>query len=131
MILILSLLGCGTPCNLEDQAWALVPSDATDCGDDSLCLAAAVSDGEPAIAMGSSQGIDSVVSSAQVWTGDRLWWLTHDDYGSSNDIDARECVNPEVVEGAIVCGRIAPEGNHFAVCGNQGRGSPEPLPFEP
>jgi len=130
MLLALLFFGCSTPCNLEDQAMALLPSDAIDCVDDMACFATAVSEGEPARATSASQGIDSVVSTAHVYTGDRLWWLSHDSFGGG-EIDARECVNPEVVDGEIVCGRVAPLGNHFAVCGNQGRGSPEPLPFEP
>lgn len=132
MILLFAVFGCGVgvPCTIEDQAWALVPADATDCGEDLSCLATAMDDGRPAVAMSSIQGTDSVFTTAHVWTGDRFWWLSRESMSPSS-VDGRECIGPQVVNGEIECDSVAPEGNHYAVCGNQGGGSPAPLPFEP
>lgn len=130
MLAILMLFACSTQtCDLDTEAWALVPADATDCGDDFDCFAVAFSSGEPAVVRTSSTGIDSMLTGAHVWTGDRYWMLSHDSY-SPNRVDGRECLEPSVNNGEIVCSDTAPAGNHYAVCGTS-RGSPAPLPFDP
>lgn len=118
-------IGCGAPCDPEEQAWALLPPNATDCGDDLACLAVAVESGTPALARSSTQGMDSWLTTAHAWTGDRLWWLNHDSM-SPGRVDGYECVEPRVEDGAIACDHVAPEGDHYAVCGSWGG-----LPFEP
>lgn len=134
MFALILVLGCSreAPCILDDQARALLPADGIDCHGDLSCLVLALEEGRPAMATSSTSGIDSVLTTAHVWTGERFWWLTHDSYSySPGNVDGRECVGPHVVYGAVECESVAPEGNHYAVCGHRGFSSPPPLPFEP
>lgn len=94
--------------------------------------------GTPFVLRYTSQGTDSTLERAVVYDGDTVWLLTQDQYGQGPwDVDGYECVDP-VVEAdtaaghdVLGCGSLAPEGNHFQVCGEicTDCGDPDPLPF--
>ena len=129
---LLLALGCSNfRCDLEAEAIDVVGRDAEDCGSNNPlpCIEQAVLDGRAAWGTTRTTGIDSVITTAYSWTGERLWLLSED--SMSSEIDGRECVGPSFPDGQLDCERYEPSGNHYLVCGGYAGGSLEPLPFNP
>lgn len=139
--------GCrGERCDVPETAEELAGSGATSCGTVALgdplddawaCAVAAFEAGTPTWFTWEDSGIDSTQVEALVYDGERVWWLSQDQYQRGPwRIDGFECVGPTVgVEPygsgltEILCASREPEGNHYEVCGECTGCSPPGLPF--
>jgi hypothetical protein len=140
----LAAAGCGT-CTMPSTAARIAGPDAVDCGEvaDGAdpaaawgCAVDAFDAGQPFFVVFDGHGIDSVLISAMVSDGDRVWTLLQDQVqGPRARIDGWDCVDP--VDGTsdagfpiVSCTSTAPSGNHMAVCGSCGGCNPQALPFD-
>lgn len=143
ILLLAWLWGCAPAdaCTLASAAAENAGPGAIDCGsvaagDDATaaldCAESAFAAGEPFYVLVANQGVDSVLTSATVSDGARTWRFLHDDYNGDVDVDGIDCLEPYVhPDGGIACTATAPEGTHYAVCGDHEGEGPAALPFEP
>lgn len=100
------------------------------------CAATALAAGTPFWRVTAEAGIDSIVSTAWVYDGDRFWVLSQDDWeGEQAKVLGWQCVGPRLDDDdprAPICDAMEPEGTRYLVCGKvcDGCMGTMPLPFD-